>query len=235
MHIYQVPDDSHRLVIFNGIAVNEEMMNRIESLGKPSVLVVPNSHHRCCAAVWKQRYPEILVVSPECAVNKVSEVVPVDFSTQEWAMQKEWSPWVHTKEVEGWNGLETILEAELERKSPSGGKRAVLVCDMLFTLPHQEKASIVQKFLEWAFDSYIVLPQDERSIIIPKVSRISRIFFVKDWSKAEMWFRRFAREDGPNIAVILVGHGVPVKELDSAKGCTEALEGVAEQLVKPRW
>jgi hypothetical protein len=234
MHIYRVPDDSQRLVIFNGIAVNEETMTEIESLGKPSVLVVPNCYHRCCAAVWKQRYPEISVVSPECAVNKAAEVVAVDFSMEKWALQKEWSSWIRIKEIDGWNEFETILEVELENKTKQG-KRAVLVCDMLFTLPYQENAGIIHKFLEWAFDSSIILPEDDRSIIIPKVARLSRIFALKDWAKAELWFRRYAREDGCNIAVILVGHGVPVKELDSVEGCTKALEGVAEQLVKPRW
>lgn len=91
MHIYKVPDGSDRLVVFNGIAVSEDTVQNIEKLGTPAILVVPNWHHRCCAGVWKRRFPAIAVVCPRCAVDKVQEVVPVDTSTQEWARQKEWS------------------------------------------------------------------------------------------------------------------------------------------------
>jgi hypothetical protein len=235
MHIYRVPDGSKRLVIFNGIAIKEETMRRIESLGQPSVLVVPNCYHRCCAAVWKQRYPDIVVVTPECAMEKAAEVVPVDMSTQEWGKQKEWSPWVRIQVTDGWDEFETILELQLENTMVKNGKKASLVCDMLFTLPYPKNAGMMHNFLTWVFDSSITLPEDGKSIVVPKVARLSRIFAIKDWTKAEQWFRDYAREEGPNVAVILVGHGVPVKEIDTAEGCTKALEGVADQLAKPRW
>jgi len=237
MHIYRVPgapETKHRLLIFNGIAVDEETMTQIEKLGEPSILVVPNYLHRCCAAVWKQRYPAIIVVCPKCAIDKASEVVPVDFSTQELAAQPEWSQWIHAKEVDGWAEFETVLELELETNGK--GKKAVLVCDMLFTMPYRENARAVDKFMTWIFDSCITLPPDgSNTIVVPKVARISRMFALQDWPKAEQWFRSYAQQDGPKIATILVGHGVPVKEINATEGCTKALEGVAEQLVKPRW
>jgi len=239
MHIYRVPsagndkdNKQRRLVIFNGIAVDEPTIKEIEALGVPTILVVPNCYHRCCAGVWKARYPDIQVVTPACAIETASKVVKVDYSTQKWAQKEDWSPYVHTKEIDGWGAFETVLEFELE---PSGnGKKAMLVCDMLFTIPYKETTGYIEKAMIWAFDSCITLPEDG-SVIVPKVARLSRLFGVKDWPAAEQWFRHYARNDGPRIAAILVGHGVPIKEMDAKEGCTKSLEGVADQLLKKKW
>ena len=158
--------------------------------------------------------------------------MPVDSTTQTWATTKDWSKWVHSKEIDGWCEMETIIEVELNEKAD--GKRAILVADLLFTLPYIENAGFADRLITRFFDSSISLPVDY-SIVVPKISRIGRIFGVKDWAKAEAWYRSYAREHGKNIAAIAVGHGMPVMEVDTADGCMKALDGVADQLVKPRW
>ena len=230
MVIYKVPDG--RLVIYNGIAVNDDTVEQIEKLGTPSVLVVPNYYHRCCAAVWKKRYPEIMVVCPEAARERAEEVVKVDALIDEWADMPEWKEWVHAKNIDGWGPFETVLEVELEKKP--GGKKAVLVCDLLFTIPYDDDADFADRFAVWCFDSSIELPP-EGEIVVPKVARISRIFAIEDWEKAEQWYRIYAREHGKNVGVITTGHGVVVNEVDPELGCTEAFIGIANQLSKPRW
>jgi hypothetical protein len=232
MVIYRVPDGSKRLVVYNGIAVDKPTISQIEDLGIPTVLVVPNYYHRCCAAMWKKRYPNIMVVSPQAARDNASKVVVVDDTTDSWSRMPEWNEWIHVKSIDGLGDFEDILELELEESH--AGKKAVIVCDLLFTMPYDAKGGYGMKFLEWVFDSSITLPP-EGQIVVPKVARISRIFGIEDWPKAEQWYRTYAREHGRSIAVIVVGHGVVVKELDPDKGCTEALEGVADQLTKPRW
>ena len=232
MTIYRVPDGSYRLVIFNGIAVDTTTLKEIENLGTPSVLVVPNSYHRCCAAVWKARFPEMMVVCPRVAQERVSDIVPVDATTQTWMTMKDWSKWIHALEIDGCGEFETILELELENKA--NGKKAMLVCDLLFTLPYKENAGYAERFLEWLFDSSISLPTDG-SIVVPKVARLSRVFAVKDWARAEQWYRSYARDQENSIAVIAVGHGGPVVEVNSSDGCSRALDGVADQLTKPLW
>jgi hypothetical protein len=234
MAIYRVPDGSRRLVIYNGIAVDEPALAEIEKLGTPSVLVVPNGMHRCCAAVWKAKFPEIMVVCPNVAKEKVSEIVAVDASTQMWATMNEWTKWIHVKEVDGWCEFETVVEVELDSKA--NGKRAVLLCDLLFTLPPcKENAGVGDRLITWFFDSSLSSLPTDGGIVVPKVSRIARIFAIKDWAKAQTWYRSYAREHGKSIAAILVGHGVPVVEVDSKDGCIKALDGVADQLIKPRW
>lgn len=245
MTIYRVPDASRRLVIFNGIAVSPATLAQIEALGTPSILVVPNSVHRCCAAVWKEKFPQLQVVCPAVAVSKVSDVVHVDATTLEWEAQPEWNKWIHCKEIDGWCDFETVLEVSLVDTSENG-KRAMLVCDLLFTIPYTSNPSFTEQLIVWFFDSSIDLPAEasnnnsnninkNENMIIPKVSRIGRLFGIKDWPKVERWYRSYARECGPSIAVIAVGHGVPIVEIHPADGCTQALEGVADQVVTKRW
>jgi hypothetical protein len=67
-----------RLVIFNGVALDEGEMRRLEEFGTPTFLVVPNGHHRLDAHIWKQRYPQLRVIAPAGARSQVEKVVPVD-------------------------------------------------------------------------------------------------------------------------------------------------------------
>jgi hypothetical protein len=71
-----------RSAIFSAIPLNEPEMLRIEEVGKPAFLIVPNGHHRLDAAAWKTRYPRLKVLCPPGAKDKVGEAVPVD-STQD--------------------------------------------------------------------------------------------------------------------------------------------------------
>jgi hypothetical protein len=128
------------------------------------------------------------------------------------------------------------LEQVEKDNKEEGGKVAMIVCDLLFTMVYCPKMNLIGKLISWFFDSSIVLPSDPTTmIIIPAVTRIARLFVIKDWKKAEQWYRSYAKEWGAKIAVILVGHGVPVVQVNPKEGCTKALEGVADQLIKPRW
>jgi hypothetical protein len=242
MTIYRVPDsnvknNNHRLVIYNGVSIDDATIGAIEALGTPTILVVPNRMHREDAAIWKNKYPHLQVVCPSYCTSKVVEVVPVDMSVEDWVAMEEWSKWIKIKAIDGWGDFEFVLEVQLETPSSNKvGKIAVVVCDLLFTLPYKDKYSWTDHLIAWFFDCNIVLPPDpSTTIIVPKVSRIARIFGINDWKKVERWYRTYAQEYGKLIAVILVGHGVPVVQVDAVDGCTKALEGVADQLIKPRW
>lgn len=66
-----------RLVIFSAIALDEPEMQAIEAFGRPTFLIVPSDIHRMDAKIWKDRYPDLVVVAPEGARERVEEVVPV--------------------------------------------------------------------------------------------------------------------------------------------------------------
>jgi hypothetical protein len=66
------------LVVFSAIALNDAEMTKVDALGRPAFLVVPNAFHRQDAPAWKSRYPAMQVVAPERARSVVDEVVQVD-------------------------------------------------------------------------------------------------------------------------------------------------------------
>lgn len=70
-----------RLVVFSAIALDEPEMKALEAWGKPSFLVIPNQRHRKDARIWKDRYPQMVVVAPAGAREKAAEIVPVDSTT----------------------------------------------------------------------------------------------------------------------------------------------------------
>jgi hypothetical protein len=67
-----------RSAIFSAMALKESAMKRIEEVGEPSFLIVPNGHHRLDAQAWKERYPKLKVLCPPQARKSVEEAVPVD-------------------------------------------------------------------------------------------------------------------------------------------------------------
>jgi len=67
-----------RTAIWSAIALDDAEMARIDGLGTPSFLIVPNRAHRLDARIWKARYPAIRVLTPPGARQAVEEVVPVD-------------------------------------------------------------------------------------------------------------------------------------------------------------
>jgi hypothetical protein len=69
---------SGQLVIFSAIALDEDQMRQLEAWGRPAWLVVPNDHHRLDARAWKDRFPDIQVITPIGAREKVEKAVPVD-------------------------------------------------------------------------------------------------------------------------------------------------------------
>jgi hypothetical protein len=69
-----------RLVIHNGIALEDHEMKELESWGTPAFLIVPSGAHRMDAKIFKSRYPDMRVVGPAGAKKKIDEVVKVDAS-----------------------------------------------------------------------------------------------------------------------------------------------------------
>src|SRR5690349_8015501 len=68
----------NRSAVFSAIPLEEADMRRVEKLGKPTFLIVPNAHHRLDAGAWKTRYPKLKVLCPPGARKTVAEAVAVD-------------------------------------------------------------------------------------------------------------------------------------------------------------
>ena len=91
--------------IFSAIALDEPGMARIEAMGKPAALIVPNAVHRLDARIWKQRYPSIRVLAPPGARKRAEEAVPVDATGDALG-----DPEVRFVVVPGTGGSEAALE-----------------------------------------------------------------------------------------------------------------------------
>src|SRR4051812_21564860 len=76
MTVVRLPDGT--LLLHSVIAMSDEVMAKLDTLGKPSVLIVPGSGHRMDVQFYKQRYPQIRVVAPAAARAAVEKVIKLD-------------------------------------------------------------------------------------------------------------------------------------------------------------
>jgi hypothetical protein len=71
----------NRTAIFSPIALGDDEMTRIEALGMPAFLIVPNAAHRLDLRPFRARYPKAKIVTSPGAKRSVEEVVkPVQLS-----------------------------------------------------------------------------------------------------------------------------------------------------------
>lgn len=123
MTVYKMRDGG--LWIHSAIALNDETQNKLEELGTPKYLVVPNTMHRLDAALYKRTYPHILVVCPLAAIEKVQQEVPVDLSCEEAFAQTE----IKVVKIPGAKDIELAYEISL-----SYGQ-ALIMTDLLVNVP----------------------------------------------------------------------------------------------------
>jgi hypothetical protein len=69
-----------RTALWSPIALADVEMRRIEELGEPAFLIIPNPAHRLDARPYRARYPQAKVLTAPNAVKRVAEAVPVDDS-----------------------------------------------------------------------------------------------------------------------------------------------------------
>ena len=62
MVVYQIPK-TNSLLLHSVIALNEEEMKKLEELGDPNIIIVPNHLHTLDASVYQRRYPHIKTVT----------------------------------------------------------------------------------------------------------------------------------------------------------------------------
>jgi hypothetical protein len=122
--------DDSRLVIFSAIALDENEMQALESFGKPAFLVVPSGIHRLDAKIWKDRYPDLTVIAPPGARDKVEEVIHVDCTSIDFG-----DPNVSFMSVPGTDGLEAAITV----KTPSG--TTLVINDLIWNLKKQHGLS----------------------------------------------------------------------------------------------
>src|ERR671938_349083 len=76
MTIYRMADGS--LLLHSVIALDDAGMAKLEALGRPNIMIVPNTGHRMDAAFYKKRYPKLKVISPAASRSKIEQVIKTD-------------------------------------------------------------------------------------------------------------------------------------------------------------
>ena len=170
-----------RLVIYSALALDETQMRALEDFGTPGFLIVPNHYHRRDAFVWKERYPESIVVAPSGAREHVEKVVPVDTSSPDFRDDT-----VRFVEVPGTAGREAALEVR------EGERLTLVLNDIVGNLPKNH--GLVLRALGFATDR-------------PRVPRMAKRALVKDVHALRAQLEAWAEQP---VERILVSHGQPI-------------------------
>jgi hypothetical protein len=190
----------NRSAIFSAVALNEPDMRRIEEVGKPSFLIVPNGHHRLDAHAWKDRYPKLKVMCPPGAKKSVSEAAPVD-STEDILSDKD----VDFVVVEGTGEAEAALI--VRRKSGT----TLIVNDMIGNVRHPR-----------GIGTKIIARLAGFGVKRPQVPRVMKRVMVEDKKGLAGQLREWSKM--PKLERIVPSHG------DIIDHPAPALRRMAEEL-----
>jgi hypothetical protein len=171
-----------RLVIYSAIALDEGEMQEVEAFGEPAYLIVPGDLHRMDARIWKDRYPNMIVLAPAGIRKRVEKVVPVDRTTADFG-----DPRVRFVTVPGTEEHEAALVVE----TVSG--TTLVVNDMIWNLDDRPG------FGGWLLGALGFTGSEPR--IPPIVERKA----VKDKNILRAQLEAWARLD--NLNRIIVSHG----------------------------
>ncbi len=182
-----------RIVVHNGIALDDAEMKEIDAWGEVSTIFVPNGFHRQDAAIWKQRYPKATVVAPRGSAKRVSKVVAVERTVEDTEKDDD------TVQLVPLDGVP--IESLLEVHSKDG-----------VTLVFNDAVMNVPKLggmmgLMLAPTGRVALP------------RLIRLFGVKDKRAFAAQLDRLAAL--PDLRRVLVGHGAPIQ--DDPRGALRAV------------
>lgn len=170
------------LVLHSAIALEEAAQKQLEALGEPRFLIVPNPGHRLDAPAYKKRYPKLSVFAPKGAREKVSEVVAVAGSYEDF-------PQSNAVRFETLNGVAEMEGAMLVRSSDG---TSVVLNDVMFNMDRKKDP------LGFFFTTLL------GSAPGPRVSRLAKLVYVKDKRALRADFERFAAI--PDLVRVIVAH-----------------------------
>lgn len=176
------------LVVHSAIALDDASMTRLEREGPIAFLIVPNRFHRLDARIYKDRYPDAKVVCPRSAANAVAKVVPLDGTFDAYPLDAD----VMLRHLPGTNDREGVLIVK------HGGGVTLVFNDVLFNTPHAA-----------GFEGFI-LRYVTQSTGGPRVSRIARLFLVKDRRTFGEGLAELAKM--PSLTRIIVSHHEVIDE-----------------------
>ena len=202
--VYRLRDST--LLLHSPIALAETEMQKLESLGEPKIAIVPNRIHRLDIAIFKQRYPDLIIVAPQAAKPYVEEVVAVDAIAETFL--PNYGIVCHTPEG--------IRPQELVYELPLDSGKALIFTDILFNLTesyldrYAPRSKSLVRFLG-AKDYFGITPLGQR-------------FFLTDKTAYRQWLEGLSVRVAP-LETICVAHGAPI-----TRNCSARLQEAADRL-----
>jgi hypothetical protein len=202
MAVVRLEGPSSPLVIHNAIALEDAAMRELEAWGTPTYLLVPNGGHRLDAPAFKNRYPALKVFAPPGSRARVREVVEVDGSYLDFPD----TPKLELRTLPG------VAETEGAVIVRSDDGRTVILNDVVFNMDR---------------------PRDLLGFVItgvfgsapgPRVSRLSKMVFVKD--RAALKAELLALAALPDLQRLIVAHD----KVEHGPEAKKALEAAASYL-----
>jgi hypothetical protein len=191
-----------RLVIHNGIALDEASMRELEAWGTPAFLIVPNGYHRLDAAAYKARYPALRVLAPRGAQARVRQIVPVDGGYEDFAAIDG----VRLETLHGVNQAEGAMIVE------SADGTSVVLNDTVMNMDKK------RDLLGYLFTTLL------GSAPGPRVSRLAKLALVKDKQALKQDLARFAELH--DIQRLIVSH----EKVAAGPAAREALQQAMQYL-----
>jgi hypothetical protein len=170
------------LVLHSAIALEESAQKQLEAFGEPRYLIVPNPGHRLDAPAYKKRYPQLSVLTPKGAREKVAEVVAVDGAYEDF-------PESSAVRFEPLHGVADMEGAMLVRSSDG---TSVVLNDVMFNMDRKKDP------LGFFFTTLL------GSAPGPRVSRLAKLVYIKDKPALRADFERFAAI--PDLVRVIVAH-----------------------------
>lgn len=191
-----------RLVIHNAIALDDASMQELTAWGTPTYLVVPNGVHRLDAPAFKGRYPGLRVVAPSGSRSRIEEVVPVDLTYEEFPNSDE----IRFERLQGIGDTEGAMIV----RSLDG--TTVVLNDAVFNMDRKRDP------LGFFFTTVL------GSAPGPRVSRLSKLMFIKDKAALRADLERLAAI--PDLQRLIVAH----EKVESGGAAADALRKAATYL-----
>lgn len=188
-----------RLLIWNGIALDEPEMKELEAWGTPTFLIVPNGLHRMDSRIWKKRYPGLTVIAPPGSKKKIEQIVAVDRTDGNFGDDSV---------TLTFPACTAERDALLEVKHAGGGVTFV-INDLVMNMRHGSGfAGFMFKMMGFTADK-------------PNVPLPTRMLLVKDKPGLKTLLQQLAAT--PTLKRVIVSHG-DVLESGAAEGLRQASE-----------
>jgi hypothetical protein len=188
------------ILIHSPMALRDESMAQIEALGPVAYILVPNGWHRLDAPNFKKRYPDAKLLCPIGSQKRVSEVVEVDGTYQDFPGDDT----VSLRYLDGVKKVEGVLLVT------DGDQSTLVFNDCLFNVPHGK-----------GFGGLMIRLMGSSGG--PKITRVMRMMAIKDKKALRTQLEELA--DTRGLRRLIPGHGDVIEE-----GAADTLRQVASTL-----